>query len=1034
MRKHLTDKTLISIFLFLFVTTGNAYPQQASSVSDPISNVGQSAGTVSTGVDQVDKSAALIQPDLNPYNITVPEKFGNIEEIFQGASNSPLIIHIQNVHANYEAQLNIKGILNELVEKHKFSLVQLEGAVSKLDPQILQPSYLKEANLKLVDFLMREGRITGADAFAVETDKPVELYGIEDQSLYMENLKMFKVIYRHQEELKPYFDEMHRLILDIGPKLFDPELLDFTRKTEEFSTDKIDILDYLVYMNILSEKHKLASLSDLTQMVDYPNLVRIMRLHKLEAELNKSGLQRETEAVKLEFQKKMPGDKKAEELLSRLDGSAKGINPRSYFLELTKLAEEAKIDFVGYPAFRIFAEFLIHQDEIDHQALFAELKKFEQFLQDTLFTKEDEKTLLQIIDFLSLLEQYFRLEMSREKIALYVSHRDEIKPSWIAAHLNDLAVKHAVAAKPAGDLVKLDSHMSEVEYFYQVVLKRDQVFVEKILERMKSLGQNKTILVTGGFHKDGLIDHFRKENISYVIVSPKVDIKEGNENYLKVMLEEEAVVGSVYAGTFAVENAYLTDNAVRTPQGNRVLLANAGAVSPLTLIVAKQPVEQFIREITRSVLTNVQNADSQFTAQVISADQPVKDRIGAVVLVGGVYDQNGKYRQFRSVARYDSQNGNFVVEFEEIPPTDKIRRQVKPPVKLSGAPSLLRENLPSLPSTVGLFEVPTGTIPIAQAVANSIFFGTTFVPVVKDVPPDIRAALAEVNPSDLGEVRQAFIKNPNVTAQEVKAIVTEALQEREDALPNSGRIASLNDATPETKNALGFLNKPKTGPTFLVLQLSSEGDVARAELRALGQVLRTNPGDTAAIVYSEEGAKDVAASVFGITSDQMREKPFKQLVFIENARGAKSTMDRDLITGGAIYNRLRSIPFAAGMTLEQMMKKLAVLVPSDEAGERLSRALSDRFPQIVQLADLATADDLAKGNLGRVIPVRFVAVKAVAEMSGAEAAALRRQLQEAGLDNVITWDGANRRWMITASAIDFIVSLYRFQQQIEQSV
>ena len=247
MKTNFRNKVIATVLLACFLNTGNVYSQQASAVSEAVAGVAQNTGQTSAGLTHVDASVKAIQPDLNPYNVTIPETFGNIEEVFQGSQNSPLIVHIQNVHANYEAQVNIKNILSHLVDKEGFSLIQLEGAVSKLDPTILRPSYLKEANLKLVDFLMREGRITGADAFAVETDKPVELYGIEDYSLYMENLKTFKAIYKHQTEVKPYFDEVHRLILNIGPKLLNPELLDFTRKTEEFSQEKIELLDYLLY-------------------------------------------------------------------------------------------------------------------------------------------------------------------------------------------------------------------------------------------------------------------------------------------------------------------------------------------------------------------------------------------------------------------------------------------------------------------------------------------------------------------------------------------------------------------------------------------------------------------------------------------------------------------------------------------------------------------------------------------------------------------------------------------------------------------
>ena len=53
---------------------------------------------------------------------------------------------------------------------------------------------------------------------------------------------------------------------------------------------------------------------------------------------------------------------------------------------------------------------------------------------------------------------------------------------------------------------QLNGYMKELERFYQIVLKRDEVFIKKLLSRMRELAKEKTILVTGGFHKDGLID------------------------------------------------------------------------------------------------------------------------------------------------------------------------------------------------------------------------------------------------------------------------------------------------------------------------------------------------------------------------------------------------------------------------------------------------------------------------------------------------------------------------------------------------
>lgn len=1033
--KKLQNKILAAVVCFLFMGNSLVFAQQTSTVSDssPISTLNPSAGRV-----PIDPNASSLGSVLNPYNISIPEQFGQVEEVFQGDANSPLVVHIQNVHANYEAQVNIKGILNHLVDAYQFSLIQLEGAVSKLDPAILQPSYLKEANLKLVDFLMREGRITGADAFAVETTKPVELYGIEDFSLYAENLKMFKSIYKHQVELKPYFDEVHRLVLNVGPKLLNPELLDFTRKTEEFSTDKIDFLDYLVYMNQLSEKHKLVSLNELPTMVDYPNLTRLMRLRNLEEKLNKAGLKKETEAIKAEFHKKMPNSEKVEELLSHLDESAKGVNPRTYFLELTQLANEAKIDFIAYPAFRIFAEFLIHQDEIDHRVLFAEIKQFESMLQEKLFTTADEKMFLSIIDRVGLLEQFFRLEMSREKIALYLKDRETVPPSRIFSDLDELAKKLTVISKAVGDLRKLDSYMADVEYFYQLVLKRDEIFIDKILSKTKSLSLDKTIIVTGGFHKDGLVDYFRKEKISYVIVNPKVDVKEGNQNYLKVMLEDDVVAGSVFAGTFAIEGPNYGNPGRELPRAQQVvgpgiLLLQRGDLSPDNLDVPKA--NQRLQNIAGLNLEIRSTSPISFT-----------NRHTAVTRFYGV---DGKPHAYELEGEVD-QNGVFSEKVvREVPVSEVTLNRLGIVRPNRSFPSNNLNDLPNIEVTASslqnpsrifspedLFDFPLGitTVPKPPKSATTSF--------LNEKGQQIRQyfeVLADASPAEAKSIQEkiAEIGIPSVE-------VLQAL--RNESVSRGRAVVDLNQVTQANlpagvANRMSFLNSPneavKDKPVFFVFALSS-GEVGRAEARAVIQILTTNPQNMAAVVYGPN-AKQVIADVLGVSIKEMesRVELVSRLITVEADRGvsfgskteAFARMQKELLSG-AIFNRLRAVSFARPLSLDEVMKHLGVLIEMTEAGDIFSKRLADVRPDTVQLLGLSEEDAAFAGDVDKAAAVFFAAIKIIANITGVEASALLRRIDAAGLSQAMKNLNRNQ-WALVAAAVSILVETVQHQRQFE---
>ena len=1029
MTKQLNQKIIASLMVFFFLTSGPVFSQQSSAVSEPVSGVGQGIGRTPAGVPQVDAGAPAIRPDLNPYNITVPEEFGKVEEIFQGAPTSPLIVYIQNVHANYEAQLNIKGILKHLVDQNQFSLIQLEGAVSKLNPEILQPSYLKEANLKLVDFLMREGRITGADAFAVETDKPVELYGIEDYSLYMENLKMFKAVYQHQQEMSAYFDEMHRLIQNIGPKLLSPELLDFTRKTEEFSTDKIDILDYLLYMNKLSEAHKLVSLSDMKEIVDYPNLVRLMRLHNLEEQLNKGGLKKETEALKLEFRKKMSGSEKVEKILTRLDDNAKGVNPRSYFLELTELADQAKIDFASYPAFRIFAEFLIHQDEIDHRGLFSELKQFEAYLQGQLFTKENEKGFLEMIDYLGLLEQYFRLEMSREKLALYLKDRDNIKPSWILAHLEQLAGEYQIPVKFTGDIKKLDSYMDELEYFYQLVLKRDEIFTEKIFRKMKSLQQDKTIVVTGGFHKDALMDHFRKSNVSYVIISPKVDVKEGNENYLKVMLDQDAVVGSVFAGTFALEKSNYGNPGSKLALAQEVLGPGVSA----TQLVAG---EKFAIGEARGRFDTIANQTGvSFILTGVDGSGLTPDH-GAEARF---FNTQGQARRAELRGSVNTRTGQFLetIVSERSTNSRDLERAgiIRPRVLPQG---VNRAELRDL--NVSLSNVRPSTIASVKEsfTRSDLLLGGLFL------PPNLPVA-EQVKP-----VVEALLKL-TPAAQSILAITPSGSIFTLDGIKQAQRTANVGGVSIEAENApLLSKNEQKFFDSFfsnstvpqdtiflvLVLDTQNQVEASRAKLRAIVTSLKAN--QNLAVAAYGVGINNFAKGALDLPNQEaLRREPFNRILFVEQERneppvttfeGAVALATRHAASKVGLWlNHFRStVPPAVSITSpEELMRVGGVHVPAGEIGLPLRNAITQRWSSdTIQLFELDTRNT----EVNDLRAIRDFEVKVLSRLRQLGAAALLKELGQVAIQQI-----APNQWQIsgTAAALNLIRRLYQAYVRLE---
>src|SRR3989338_5038799 len=922
----------IATFLLIasFVFTNSTYSQSTPSVSDSVSAASQGLNPVADEA-KVDSGRINSISGLTPYDISIPEEFGSIEEVYQGAKDAPLVVHIQNVHANYKAQVNIKNILNHLTEKYGFSLIQTEGAVSKLDPTVLKFSFVPEANLKVVDYMMREGRITGADAFAVETAMPIDMYGLEDDRYYLENLRLFKAVFSHRQEIDQFLINVDRLINSVGRSLFPQDLMEMTRKTKTFSENKIDLIDYLLFLSKTAEAHQLKALTNLEELATYPNLVRLVRLYFLEQELNQNELKKESESLKAVFGQKAPEAEETKQILSHLETPEKGMKPREYFSKLTDLTERAEVSTLGYPQIRKFAEYLIFQDEINREGLFSEMKTYEAYLEQELFKNPEEQALLALIQYDNLLQQYFRLGMSRETLALYLKNQDKIKPSWISAHFEELARTHQINFPVMPDLAKLDSYMGEVERYYQLVLERDPIFSEKIFSQLKTSNQQKTIVLTGGFHKDGLVQSYKKENISYVIVSPKVDVKEGNENYLKVMLDEDAVVGSVFAGTFALEVVNLMSQATWSYAEKWILATRAAlTLAAARLASAQMTNEAFLEAMNGYLGTYEKKFDSRtITTRVTFAN--LSETFATVTMKIKIFVSATEFQEFELVAEVNVKNGNFTVRPVASKPL------TRPAAIIPQQPVAVRP-IGGMLEVAQRFKAPRNLSPQTRAEArrSSLPVGV--------VVPDTGLSLEDVNalwrletPEQVSELRRELETNPEASLTDLVVKIV-ARSNRETAMITEEAIRRTVQNPVRAQRLMLIETVKQTTPHILAVPLEKDAslEIKNARIQSALRTLQLNAA--AVVVVYGENVKSSFGHLFKDENIRMR----VTLKDVDDDQMAIEAIRKDLSASFSRYYDKARRPGGFTGTNLKMNGHIRVLNPGGRFGRQLSVGLGER--------------------------------------------------------------------------------------------
>ncbi len=126
-------------------------------------------------------------------DISIPEDLGRISKSYTSATpNAPLIIHIQDLHTNYEAQKKLSKTIEHLARTYGVSLILVEGGSRSDSLTFLRTYAPKDIRIKVAEKYLKEGKICGENYLdIVSDDLPLDVFGIEKPELYDSNMSAF---------------------------------------------------------------------------------------------------------------------------------------------------------------------------------------------------------------------------------------------------------------------------------------------------------------------------------------------------------------------------------------------------------------------------------------------------------------------------------------------------------------------------------------------------------------------------------------------------------------------------------------------------------------------------------------------------------------------------------------------------------------------------------------------------------------------------------------------------------------------------
>jgi len=544
---------------------------------------------------------------LNAYSgeFSVPYALGRITDA-QYMRSDRVVINIQDLHCHAEVQRNIGKILGLIDRQYGLSKVYVEGGVGPVDTSWVQALDNRKYREKVVETLMDGGVLTGSEYYSILSGKFNLLQGLEDKTLYTQNLARLGTIINQRAEMQSRLPEFAKSITTIQDHYYTSRNQQLNRIIARHDAGALSAEKYL---RLLLQLAKRAD-ADLNE---YPNTVSFVRLFELQKGLKSKKINKQLVHFLGTLKEKLP----YATYRRLMDNSSGNARAEELYAALKRASNEHALDLTSeYKELHRFFTFADENQNINPVALVREEKKLISDLHDRFSASAAEREVAYIADFFEYVERYVNNKLSAEDHRYYVSHQAKFRQLW---------AKYTTT----NTLPALEPYYAVLDKFYAVNIERNNSFLKNIFSNdlpapaaggvlrvprvdqlatvTESLKSAKEIIVvvTGGFHTDGLTHLLKDRGISYLVITPSItkDAKIAEATYSELAKQQAAVFGA-QAFALMLESTFLKSKK-STADINASDFAEARAWAEKQRIPAAQ-IEQFINNfITRKKANEV---------------------------------------------------------------------------------------------------------------------------------------------------------------------------------------------------------------------------------------------------------------------------------------------------------------------------------------------------------------------------------------------------------------------------------------------
>ena len=493
----------------------------------------------SFGSGQPAEPAPIEKVPLTLENLRIPVEHGSLKE--SHAAREPIIVHIQDAHANYEAQKHLAGILDYLIRAHGLALVLVEGG-SRNDSLSYMRSYAPlEKRKQVAEEFLQSGKISGENYLDLTTDYDFTVYGIEKPELYDQNMEAFFSVEQVQGKALASMKAFREAVEALKLACYPEEVKALELQELEVKEGRIPLAQH--YQSLADEASKRKAG---VEEKAFPNLVRFLKASRLEKEMNFKAVETERTRFLETLTSSLPKTEMDLLLKQSLELKQGLITPATFYGHLkTHLRPEQGKE---YPTLAQYIDYLSLFEGIDHAALFGEVEALSDRVKDSDFKNKPQREVAQVAKDVSVLEDLLELKLTPDSYDYYRLHKKEFRPDVWAEQLRRLGQEQKPPLLFALNPAPLNTAMPSMASFYEIARERDEAMVENALKQIKEFNVPFAVLVSGGFHTPAFERLFQDQKVSYAVVAPKVGkvTAADTEKYHRVLKETYVPMSDKY--------------------------------------------------------------------------------------------------------------------------------------------------------------------------------------------------------------------------------------------------------------------------------------------------------------------------------------------------------------------------------------------------------------------------------------------------------------------------------------------------------